>query len=751
MKLKRLKIEGFRGVPVTLDLRLDERSLCLLAENGHGKTTIVDALEFWSSRDLEHYHREGYRLDAAVNVDSGFAVVTCEATGQPPLARRLEKDGQVGDLAPAGPIALGTVPPPLPILRHRTMTDFMDKSPGEKKDHLLRLFGLAPLTEFRRVLKSATNSADKAFKNARANLKEAHASLDAMLNGRPLVDVAEEHRVRAGLLGAIGSVDALLGMTFDRAPSSQSPDRVKLVDRVVRARSKIGESPRKAWNELTESRAVAAAEGMKALLASGERAIALWDQDSCPLCLLPKDRRALADEIAARLQEFRALGDELAGARVELTEHRDGVVAYQTALKALAEVPPPDGWPDAADLAAVLSELDDYVAAASRALSDGRSIGATGLSRDPHTDILQAAAERAATGDERHRSLASLVRIQERALEVRRATKQTTEARAVSDALTATLQITDRKIGEAIEAAVERIGQRTAQYYQRLVASNTYDDVRIEYTSSRSGGVEFTLRYDGRHVVRPPQRIMSESQLNALGLALFLAQQKLDEQVWRTLVLDDVVNSFDSNHRQGLARLLDEEFADWQVIMVTHDRMFVRLARPTLTGWRHLEVAAWTPAGGPVLADGSPREQLSVALREGRAATTLGGLARAALEQGLTLPLEKLGLELRYDPHARYGAHEYLVALRRGLRTRSSPLADLPVLRRMEAENYVVNVGAHDRPADPGITSEELRRLVDDLTELDAAFTCSACGERVWAATLNHGRRHQCRCSALAV
>lgn len=751
MKIRRLQIQGFRGAPVALDLRLNERSLCLLAENGHNKTTIVDALEFWSSGDLQHYHREGYQLDATVNVDSGSAVVTCEATGHPPLARRLNSGGEVGDLEPAGPIALGALPPPLPILRHRTMADFMGKSPGEKKDHLLRLLGLAPLTEFRRVLKSAANSADKAFKNARGNLKEAQASLDALLKGRPLVDVAEELRIQAGLDRVVNSVDSLLSLTFDRAPAGQSPDRVKLVDWVVRARSRLGESPLKSWNELTESRAVAASEGMKALLTSGERALALWDEDACPLCLQPKDRRALEGEVAARLQEFRDLGDQLAEAKADLARHRDQVVAYQTAIKALLEAPPADGWPVEAGLAAVSSELDEYVSRVSRAVSDGTSMRAVELRLDPRVDLLQAAAERAATGDVMHASLANLVRLQERALEVRRAMAQATEARAVSGALSVTLEIADRKIGDAIASAVERVGATTAEYYQRLVASRTYDDVRIEYTSLRSGGVEFVLRYDGRHVVKPPQRIMSESQLNALGLALFLAQQRLDEPVWRTLVLDDVVNSFDSSHRQGLARLLEEEFADWQVVMVTHDRMFVGLARRTLTGWRHIEVAAWTPAGGPVLVEGSPREQLRVALAEGRAASALGGLARVALEQGLSLPLEKLGLELRYDPLARHGAHEYLLALRRGLRARNSSLADLPVLQRMEGENYVVNVGAHDRPADPGITSEELLRLVDDLAELDAAFTCSTCGERAWTAALDHGRRHQCRCSALAV
>lgn len=46
----------------------------------------------------------------------------------------------------------------------------------------------------------------------------------------------------------------------------------------------------------------------------------------------------------------------------------------------------------------------------------------------------------------------------------------------------------------------------------------------------------------------------------------------------RTLILDDVVNSFDAAHRHGLMRLLEEEFAEWQVIVFSHDAGFRDIA-----------------------------------------------------------------------------------------------------------------------------------------------------------------------------
>jgi hypothetical protein len=69
----------------------------------------------------------------------------------------------------------------------------------------------------------------------------------------------------------------------------------------------------------------------------------------------------------------------------------------------------------------------------------------------------------------------------------------------------------------------------------------------------------------------------------------------------------------------------------------------------------------------------------------------------------------------------------------------------------MEAASYLVTLGAHDRPDDPALSTDDLRHLVGDLMELEEEFICTACGEPVWALPRDGGRRHECRCSALAV
>jgi hypothetical protein len=272
----------------------------------------------------------------------------------------------------------------------------------------------------------------------------------------------------------------------------------------------------------------------------------------------------------------------------------------------------------------------------------------------------------------------------------------------------------------------------------------------LVYRDARSGGVEFELTYNASHSVSPPQRVMSESQLNALGLALFLAQLKTNStQPWRTLVLDDVVNSFDAVGRGAVAQLLTEEFADWQVLIFTHDPVFATHNQRLLaSGWAHLEITSWSPSIGLTITDSQPLEQLRRRLAAGDAASQLGGLARRALEHELARPVEKLRLKLPYqhDPH--YSAADFLGALKAA--ANKSGLS-LPVLDRIGGASYFVNFTAHDRSAQGAVSSGELATLVDHLDDLRGALRCGTCHKPIWHLATSDGRSHQCECRALAL
>jgi DNA repair exonuclease SbcCD ATPase subunit len=73
--------------------------------------------------------------------------------------------------------------------------------------------------------------------------------------------------------------------------------------------------------------------------------------------------------------------------------------------------------------------------------------------------------------------------------------------------------------------------------------------------------------------------VMSQGELNALALSIFLPQSTLDESPFRFLVIDDPVQAMDPAKVDGLARVLDDVARSRQVLVFTHDDRLANAVR----------------------------------------------------------------------------------------------------------------------------------------------------------------------------
>jgi energy-coupling factor transporter ATP-binding protein EcfA2 len=86
-----------------------------------------------------------------------------------------------------------------------------------------------------------------------------------------------------------------------------------------------------------------------------------------------------------------------------------------------------------------------------------------------------------------------------------------------------------------------------------------------------------------------PQLFLNEARLTALALAIYLGAARLvlksplagrDGTVMvRLLVLDDVLIGLDLANRLPVLKVLNDEFSDWQILLLTYDRIWFELAR----------------------------------------------------------------------------------------------------------------------------------------------------------------------------
>lgn len=90
--------------------------------------------------------------------------------------------------------------------------------------------------------------------------------------------------------------------------------------------------------------------------------------------------------------------------------------------------------------------------------------------------------------------------------------------------------------------------------------------------------------YCGYTVEHPPL-FLNEARLTAMALALYFAGAEASTPkvsgggAARLLVLDDVLIGLDLSNRIPVLRLLEEEFKDWQVLLLTYDRVWFDLAQ----------------------------------------------------------------------------------------------------------------------------------------------------------------------------
>jgi energy-coupling factor transporter ATP-binding protein EcfA2 len=193
-------------------------------------------------------------------------------------------------------------------------------------------------------------------------------------------------------------------------------------------------------------------------------------------------------------------------------------------------------------------------------------------------------------------------------------------------------------------------------------AAVKYDRVDREFTGQE---ISLSVTFFGKPIDHP-QLFLNEARLTALALAIYLGAARLVLQspapgsdgaiITRLLVLDDVLIGLDLANRLPVLKVLNDEFADWQIILMTYDRVWYELAKENTehTGrWVYLTVRELPGApdqpGRPHVEPST--EMLFVAEHHFQAGDLMAAAVyiRAAFETRLKNVCEKHGVPVQYN------------------------------------------------------------------------------------------------------
>lgn len=654
-----------RGGDFELARERSPRSIAIYAPNACGKSSYADAVEYLFSEEgsvghlgtgeaserggrqaLSHVLAEERGIEPKVSM----TVVNSES-GESVQATRLVKADQADEMPPElGPIVRAA--PAHRILRQHDLRRFVaELTPGEKYAELARWFGLTRLEQVLKHLEATSSTlagrdfgweiagrvqdiarhTDDAVPqyNERAVLDWCAAEAERHLGKRPTIDSLE------GLKKVIRTLKRLQGRiivaSYATAESHQARLALEeiatdLISQACPERSRR-EGPLQACHTaFTE--AVAAQQRTERLLTRAKNSVfqEVWDTakailesqitDECPVCRTPWRRTRAGSQEAALITITRSR-DELADLAVAQNEHRKATRKLKRTIEdleaRLAQV-------STAARKLLLSEIETQ---ATELVQVAQTLATTGrfpyqmqdecealLSHcqqfvaqrlQPALQSLQAMMVPVAT-TEVEATLERFEFLWDTLIRLRELCREQEEYHKVKLSFEDMAEVIQGRAAALVNDVVAALRDDVQSIYQRIHPTDAVPNLQIvPDTGSRTLRMQVDFSSPDRAV--SPAGYLSESQINTLGLALFISSVGLFNRGFPFLFLDDVFSSYDADHRERIVDLVAERLDGFQVFLTTHDELFYSMLKDRLhdRGWLFQRISGWDFEHGPQL------------------------------------------------------------------------------------------------------------------------------------------------------
>jgi energy-coupling factor transporter ATP-binding protein EcfA2 len=244
---------------------------------------------------------------------------------------------------------------------------------------------------------------------------------------------------------------------------------------------------------------------------------------------------------------------------------------------------------------------------------------------------------------------------------------------------------------------------------------------------------------DGKPITEP-QHFLNEARLTAIALAIYLASARLTRSARPgIMVLDDVLIGLDLANRIPLLQLLGAEFADWQVLLLTHDATWYDMASERLEEktWSfqrlHLGREPGTGRDRPFHVNEATYLEIAEGYLLHGDFPAAGVYLRSAFEALLRNFAEEKRLLVPFKRELRELNSEHLWpgvkswAVRKG----GSPLISPALAEEIEfCRRFILNPLCHDAHGRPSKTEAELALAA--LKQLKAIMTAATGWRRDW-------------------
>lgn len=800
VKIKSINIKGVRGIKNGLPpLNLDEKSVLVFGENGSGKSSLTDAVEWYYSDSIQHLASEEIEStkgrgalrnlsipeDEAALVSIKYSDSALDATKS---INGLFKTSFSNKSAVFHQFMEASKSEGL-ILRYRDLVAFIIAPKKEKLDQLQNIIGFAEVAHLRDILRKSAARITRHIKSANYdNQKNAQQSVILENLGRNAFNTQQLFAGANDLIKPlnIGKKIKSLENIQEVLKTIESKEDTALIEQIS-FHTKIGENLTEIvgnidiMNTSYESYYASCVNLQKdpekvkklqllALLKEGQSVLNsdVVQDDYCPLCQQAKNKIELIGELNDRVKELEGLDQEKCKAEDQGRELEDILRVNINTIDGLLK----DKRFKEKESSMLLDKIQKIKGSLELLSAElKKDLKAKGPIQKPdkiHIDkkkVFELAKQEKITVTTLTETRKSNIRFQiyTKLFQTNSAYKAYQEIERELGMLTRqqlTFQLLSadfiRRQEEALNAFLTMFSNDINNYY---VAMNPSEEVeRIKLVTLKDNNEELegiTIEYRFLDKTkRVPNAYLSESHVNCLGLAFFLASVKAFNKKNKFIILDDVISSYDRSHRARFIKLLRDKFNEYQIILLTHEEEFFDLVSSEVknNGWL-IRKLVWSKENGTGPEEGIADSQERILKKfKDKNVDGLGNDIRIYTEKIMKEIASGIEAQVafRYNEiNEKRMAPELLDAVHSRISKKSIELkerADIP--RAKGLPMFIGNIASHDN--DFCIDIEDLRVAWEDITKTIQAFYCNDCESYISIKYFdNVGNKIRCKCGKL--
>jgi len=620
MKIKELKIKGIRGIRQEISLNLNENSLLLFGDNGSGKSSITDAVEWFYHDKIkplsdEEIDKKG--VSALRNIflpDDQDALVSICFSDNTIFSKNLNSGLQSKKLTAE---YIEKSKNENLILRYSDLMSFVLASKKEKLDYLSSVIGFDSVNKCRDILKKGTNHVGNKLrrKNFDDEISRRQGSIlqtlgESITSDKHFLEKINEFIKDLGeKVETFDDIDRIIEKFkyIDDSPVIREREyfqdvinRIKdfkgRLDNFYRQYAEFFNQFQEIKSDINNLKNIALnnlwQEALKILTEKG-----VWEQEICPLCEQAINREKLSESLKERLENIKIIRDKnekLESLRKEVKKFLNDEVKSLISTITRKEFYKNETEENLKNIIDIMKKyLKDIEEELNKDVRTERIKSLEDIKfPEIHLDKAIEYCQQKYTELEKELKSKKVFEIQDKLIrakkdyeDIRNLKKEKEVLEKIHSSMEKIYNAFIQKQKEELEQFIKSFSEEITRYYEYMHPDEPVKGFAIATIMDEDELKGITLEYEFfDRKVSPPQKYLSESHLNSLGIAFFLASVKAFNKVNKFFILDDIISSFDSEHRARLSSLLLEHFKDYQIIILTHEKSWFEYMEQQLKG-----------------------------------------------------------------------------------------------------------------------------------------------------------------------